>query len=107
MVMFIPFGSLLPSGPAVIVTRSKTESRVQRRAPGTCGSRRDWSQGVDDHLRIRHVLLHDERVHCGYVHVVTAVISTTGHNHTCSFLRKIYCGSATDACQCAGNQNDW
>jgi len=29
--------------------------------------------GVDDQLRIRHVLLHDERVHRGYVHVVTAV----------------------------------
>jgi hypothetical protein len=27
------------------VNRSKTESRVQRRAPGTCGSRRDWSRG--------------------------------------------------------------
>src|SRR5207249_3599247 len=29
--------------------------------------------GVDDQQRIRHVLLHDERVHRGYVHVVTAV----------------------------------
>src|ERR1700680_2469636 len=29
--------------------------------------------GVNDQLRIRHVLLHDERVHRGYVHVVTAV----------------------------------
>jgi len=29
--------------------------------------------GVDDQLRIWHVLLHDERVHRGYVHVVTAV----------------------------------
>src|SRR6202051_3849229 len=29
--------------------------------------------GVDDQLRIRHVLLYDERVHRGYVHVVTAV----------------------------------
>src|SRR6202011_1267587 len=29
--------------------------------------------GVDDQLRIRHVLLHDEREHRGYVHVVTAV----------------------------------
>ena len=29
--------------------------------------------GVDDQLRIRDVLLHDERVHRGYVHVVTAV----------------------------------
>src|SRR5258706_7451711 len=29
--------------------------------------------GVDDQLRIRHVLLHDEREHCGYVHVVTAI----------------------------------
>src|SRR6195256_4387513 len=29
--------------------------------------------GVDDQLRIRHVLLHDERVHRGNVHVVTAV----------------------------------
>ena len=27
------------------VNRTKTESRVQRRAPGTCGSRRDWSRG--------------------------------------------------------------
>src|SRR5207247_8672210 len=29
--------------------------------------------GMDDQLRIRHVLLDDERVHRGYVHVVTAV----------------------------------
>ena len=29
--------------------------------------------GVDDQLRIRDVLLHDERVHRGPVHVVTAV----------------------------------
>src|SRR6202011_4850822 len=29
--------------------------------------------GVDDQLRIRHVLLHDEREHRWYVHVVTAV----------------------------------
>src|SRR5882757_7046528 len=29
--------------------------------------------GVDDQLRIRHVLLHDERVHGGHDHVVTAV----------------------------------
>src|SRR6202049_5305670 len=29
--------------------------------------------GVDDQLRIRHVLLHDEGVDRGYVHVVTAV----------------------------------
>src|ERR1700730_13378 len=29
--------------------------------------------GVDDQLRIRHVLLHDEREHRGYVHVVTAI----------------------------------
>src|SRR3979411_695838 len=29
--------------------------------------------GVDDQLGIRHVLLHHERVHRGYVHVVTAV----------------------------------
>src|SRR5205823_876923 len=29
--------------------------------------------GIDDQLRIRHVLLHDERVHRGQVHVVTAV----------------------------------
>src|ERR1700730_11548748 len=29
--------------------------------------------GVDDQLRVRHVLLHDERGHRGYVHVVTAV----------------------------------
>src|ERR1700733_13065938 len=29
--------------------------------------------GVDDQLRIRHVLLHDERVHRGHDHVVTAV----------------------------------
>src|SRR5437016_5096077 len=29
--------------------------------------------GVDDQLRIRHVLLHDERTHRGYVHVVAAV----------------------------------
>src|SRR3982074_1101464 len=29
--------------------------------------------GVDDQLRIRHVLLHDERVHRGHEHVVTAV----------------------------------
>src|ERR1700726_2778760 len=29
--------------------------------------------GVDDQLRIRHVLLHDEREHRGYVHVVAAV----------------------------------
>src|SRR6202795_4040051 len=29
--------------------------------------------GVDDQLRIRHVLLHDERVHRGYVYVVAAV----------------------------------
>src|SRR6202047_800064 len=29
--------------------------------------------GVDDQVRIRHVLLHDERVHRGYVHVVAAV----------------------------------
>src|SRR5438105_13730042 len=29
--------------------------------------------GVDDQLRIRHLLLHDERVHRGYVHVITAV----------------------------------
>src|SRR6266850_8011136 len=29
--------------------------------------------GIDDQLRIRHVLLHDEGVHRGYVHVVTAV----------------------------------
>src|SRR5258707_11710413 len=29
--------------------------------------------GVDDQLRIRDVLLHDERVHRGQVHVVTAV----------------------------------
>src|ERR1700730_8548884 len=41
----IPFGSLLPSGLAIVVTRSKTESRVQRRAPGTGGARRDWSRG--------------------------------------------------------------
>src|ERR1700676_18606 len=29
--------------------------------------------GIDDQLRVRDVLLHDERVHRGYVHVVTAV----------------------------------
>src|ERR1700690_838404 len=29
--------------------------------------------GVDDQLRVRDVLLHDERVHRGQVHVVTAV----------------------------------
>src|SRR4029077_10039890 len=29
--------------------------------------------GVDDHLRVRDVLLHDERVHRGHDHVVTAV----------------------------------
>src|SRR5258705_2201205 len=29
--------------------------------------------GVDDQLRIRDVLLHDEREHGGYVHVVTAI----------------------------------
>jgi hypothetical protein len=29
--------------------------------------------GVHDHLRIRHVLLHDERIHRGHDHVVTAV----------------------------------
>src|SRR6202049_2154015 len=29
--------------------------------------------GVDDQLRIRHVLLHDEREHRGYVHVVTDI----------------------------------
>src|SRR6266404_1466738 len=29
--------------------------------------------GIDDQLRIRHVLLHDERVHRGHDHVVTAV----------------------------------
>ena len=29
--------------------------------------------GVDDQLGIRQVLLHDERVHRGYAHVVTAV----------------------------------
>src|SRR5580693_4537690 len=40
-----PFGSPLPRGLAVVVTRSKRESHVQRRAPGTCGARRDWSRG--------------------------------------------------------------
>ena len=29
--------------------------------------------GIDDQLRIRHVLLHDERVHRRHDHVVTAV----------------------------------
>jgi hypothetical protein len=33
------------NGLAVVVTHSKRESRVQRRAPGTCGARRDWSRG--------------------------------------------------------------
>src|SRR6202040_426938 len=40
-----PLGRRYPSGFAVIVTRSKRESHVQRRAPGTCGARRDWSRG--------------------------------------------------------------
>src|SRR5207245_4123360 len=33
-------------------------------------------------------------------------ISTTGHNHVCSVLRKGDCGSATDACQCDCDQNN-
>src|ERR1700737_1069047 len=40
-----PLGRRYPSGFAVVVTRSKRESHVQRRAPGTCGARRDWSRG--------------------------------------------------------------
>src|SRR5271163_1526508 len=40
-----PLGRCYPSAFAVVVTRSKRGSRVQRRAPGTCGARRDWSRG--------------------------------------------------------------
>src|SRR2546427_8216373 len=38
--------------------------------------------GVDDQLRIRHVLLHDERTHRGYVHVVAAVHDERSEEHT-------------------------
>src|SRR3984957_16445715 len=70
--MFIPFGSLLPSG---LRRRHgiQKESRVfdeELRVLVVCAV---IGVGVDDQLRIRHVFLHDERVPRGYVHVVTAV----------------------------------
>jgi len=36
--------------------------------------------------------------------LLSLFISTTGHNNTCPFLSKGYCGSATDAGQRASNQ---
>src|SRR6202047_3462514 len=64
-------GSFRPCA-AVVVTCSKTESGVQRRAPGTGGARRDWSRGRRSGAHTG-CLLHDERVHRGHDHVVIAV----------------------------------
>jgi len=70
--------SLLPSGLAVVVTRSK-QSRVfneELRILVVCAV---IGVGVDDQLRVtRMFLLHDERVHRGHDHVVTAFTTSVG-----------------------------
>src|SRR3984893_17767833 len=70
--MFIPFGSLLPTG---LRRRHgiQKESRVFDKELRVLVVRAVPTTGAEDQLRIRHVLLHDERVQRGYVHVVTAV----------------------------------
>src|SRR6202163_4064335 len=70
--MFIPFGSLLPT---VLLSSSRVQkqSGVFNEELRVHVVRAVIGVGVDDQLRIRHVLLHDEREHRGYVHVVTAI----------------------------------
>src|SRR5260370_31899319 len=60
--------ALLPSSSLV-----QKESRVFNEELRVHVVRAVVGVGVDDQLRIRHVLLHDERVHRGHDHVVTAV----------------------------------
>src|ERR1700719_4479738 len=54
-------------------SRVQKESRVFNEELRVLVVRAVIGVGVDDQLRIRHVLLHDEREHRWYVHVVTAV----------------------------------
>src|ERR1700676_5311738 len=60
--------AVLPSS-----SRVQKQSRVFNEELRVLVMRAVIGVGVDDQLRIRHVLLHDERVHRGYVHVVAAV----------------------------------
>src|SRR5216683_3107673 len=60
--------ALLPSS-----SRVQKEGRVFNEELRVHVVRAVIAVGVDDQLRIRHVLLHDERVHRGHDHVVTAV----------------------------------
>src|ERR1700737_686795 len=65
--------------PLLVRSVLPSSSRVQKQS-GVCNEelrvlvvRAVIRVGVDDQLRIRHALLHDEGVHRGYVHIVTAV----------------------------------
>src|ERR1700719_1439270 len=54
-------------------SRVQKQTRVFNEEPRVLVVRAVIGVGIDDQLRIRHVLLHDEREDRGYVHVVTAV----------------------------------
>src|ERR1700693_4509622 len=74
----IEWSCLFPLGrcyPAVLPSSSRVQkqSRIFNEELRVLVVRAVIGVGVDDQLRIRHVLLHDERVHRGHDHVVTAV----------------------------------
>src|SRR5260221_12686253 len=74
----LPFKSEATDGCSIrsVLFRSSTlqkQSRVFNEELRILVVRAVIGVGVDDQLRVRDVLLHDERVHRGQVHVVTAV----------------------------------
>src|SRR5882762_2618431 len=57
----------------VWTSRVQKQSRVFNEEPRVLVVRAVIGVGVDDQLRVRDVLLHDERVHRGHDHVIAAV----------------------------------
>src|ERR1700682_1584028 len=73
LICFARWSGALKASSKYGTSRVQKQSRVFNEELRVLMVRTVIGVGVDDQLRIRHVLLHDERVRRGYVHVVTAV----------------------------------
>src|ERR1700692_1810226 len=73
MFFYLRFRRRVPSRHVPSSSRVQKQSRMFNEELRVHVVRAVIGVGVDDQLRIRHVLLHDERVHRGHDHVVTAV----------------------------------
>src|SRR3984893_16205015 len=73
LICFARWSGALKASSKYGTSRVQKQSRVFNEELWVLVVRAVIGVGVDDQLRIRHVLLHDEREDRGYVHVVTAV----------------------------------